>query len=125
MAGESTTPVEVYGIETETSGITVETESITESLVVEPVPNQKNKVVNEIKNDTRYDLKLTYRGTKLAHVVSHTTPAGNDTVEYGGHVWSVDSHESAGSYNGLKRYNLSAHRFSEYPAQPTPAQQGS
>ena len=28
----------------------------------------------------------------------------------------VDSHESAGSYNGLKRYNLRAHRFDNAPA---------
>ena len=41
----------------------------------------------------------------------------NSTVTYNGVKYYVDSHESAGSYNGLKRYNLSAHRFDNAPAQ--------
>ena len=57
--------------------------------------------------DTRTDLKLTYRGTKL-------TATGN-VVTVNNVKYYVDSHEEAGSYNGLKRYNLSAHRFTNCP----------
>ena len=28
----------------------------------------------------------------------------------------VDSHEEAGTYNGLKRYNLTGHRFTNFPS---------
>ena len=84
------------------------TPSISESPIVEPVPDQKNATVNEIKYDTRYDLKLTYRGTKLT--------ATNNVITYKNVKYAVDSHEEAGTYNGLQRYNLSAHRFENYPA---------
>lgn len=115
----ATTPVSAdtgtYGISTTTTGITVESESINESPVVEPVPDQKNAVVREIKYDKRIDLKLTYRGTKLQETAG--TNGENDTVTYNGVKYYVDSHEKAGTYNGLQRYNLSAHKFTNAPAQ--------
>ena len=108
----STTPAtptaETYGIGTATTGITVESETITETQMVEPVPDQKNATVNEIVYDTRKDLKLTYRGTKLT--------ATNGVITYNSVKYAVDSHEDAGTYNSLKRYNLSAHRFDNFPA---------
>lgn len=109
MATTPATPTaETYGIATATTGITVESESITETPMVEPVPDQKNATVNEIVYDTRKDLKLTYRGTKLT--------ATNGVISYNNVKYAVDSHEDAGTYNGLKRYNLSAHRFDNFPA---------
>lgn len=117
MATTPATPTtEKYGIETVTSGITVETETITKTPQVEPVPDQKNATVNEIVYDTRIDLKLTYRGTQITE--------NNGVVTYNGETYAVDSHEKAGTYNGLQRYNLSAHRFDNFPAHPTqPGQQ--
>jgi len=115
----ATTPAnattEVYGIATETANITVESETITDSPVVEPVPDQKNATIKEIKYDTRTDLKLTYRGTKLSVTASQS--GENDVVTYNSVKYYVDSHEEAGTYNGLKRYNLSAHKFTNSPAQ--------
>ena len=100
---------ETYGVETVTEGITVESENISDSPIVETVPDQKNAVTKEIKYDKRIDLKLTYRGTKL------TESDGVVTVD--GVKYFVDSHEEAGTYNGLKRYNLIAHKFDNAPAQ--------
>jgi len=115
----ATTPAsattEVYGIATETANITVESETLTDSPVVENVPDQKNATVKEIKYDTRTDLKLTYRGTKIAHTAGQN--GENDTVTYNSVKYYVDSHEEAGTYNGLKRYNLSAHKFTNAPSQ--------
>lgn len=102
-----TATTEQYGVETTQAGVTVESETITETPAVETVPDQKNAVVDEITYDTRTDLKLTYRGTKLT--------AANGVVTWGGKKWAVDSHEEAGTYNGLRRYSLSAHRFVNYP----------
>lgn len=109
-------PAETYGIETVTPGITVESETITPSHTNEPIPNQKNQTTKEIAVDKRWDLKLTYRGTKLQETAGQNGEA--DIVTYGGHNYYVDTHEEAGSYNGLKRYNLNAHRFSLCPTQP-------
>lgn len=104
----ATQTTEQYGIATTSAGVTVESETLTETPAVETVPDQKNAVVNEIKYDTRIDLKLTYRGTKIA--------ATNGVVTWNGTKYAVDSHEDAGSYNGLRRYSLSAHRFDNFPA---------
>lgn len=130
MPTPETATAEEYGISTVTNGITVESQDITDVPQYDPIPDQKNATRGEAKFDTRYNLRLTYRGTKLAHTThpaTTTMPAQNDTVAYGGHVWSLDEHEEAGVYNGLKRYNLTAHRFEQYPAQPStaPAQSNS
>ena len=110
----ATATAEEYGIATTATGITIESENITDSPVVETVPDQKNATVKEIKYDKRTDLKLTYRGTKLTETAGEN--GENDTVTYNSVKYYVDSHEKAGTYNGLQRYNLSAHRFSTYPA---------
>lgn len=110
----ATATAETYGIGTTTTGITVESESITDSPVVETVPDQKNAVVKEIQYDKRTDLKLTYRGTKLAETAGQD--GENSTVTYDSVKYYVDSHEKAGTYNGLQRYNLSAHRFTNSPS---------
>ena len=113
---------ETYGVETVTEGITVESESISSSPIVETVPDQKNAVRKEHKYDKRTDLKLTYRGTKLPETAGEN--GENDTVTYNGVTYYVDTHEKAGVYNGLQRYNLTAHKFNNAPAQPTPAANG-
>ena len=106
----ATTPSSVhgeYGIDTMLSGYTIETESITRTPQVETVPDQKNAVANEIKYDTRWDLKLTVRGA--------SEPTASDSFSYDGNTWAVGSIEKAGSYNGLRRFNISAHRFTNFP----------
>lgn len=113
---------ETYGVETVTEGITVESENISDSPIVETVPDQKNAVRKEHKYDKRTDLKLTYRGTKLTATAGEN--GENDTVTYNGVKYYVDTHEKAGTYNGLQRYNLTAHKFNNAPAQPTPAANG-
>ena len=111
----ATATAEQYGISTETSGITVESESIVDLPQVDTVPDQKNAVNKEIKYDKRTELKLTYRGTKLTETAGQN--GENSTVTYNGVKYYVDSHEEAGVYNGLKRYNLIAHKFNNAPAQ--------
>ncbi len=97
-----------YGIATTVAGITIESVTTTEAPQTETVPDQMNAVVNEVVYDVRKDLRLTYRGTKLA--------VTDGIVAFDGTTWVVDSHEEAGTYNGLKRYILAAHRFTNYPA---------
>ena len=106
-----------YGVDVaaaDTVDRTVESENVTDSPQTEEIQNEVNKTVGSINYETRYDLRLTYRGTILT--------ISNGIVSWGGHRWLVDSHEKAGSYNGLQRYTLSAHRFSTYPADSAPAQ---
>lgn len=107
MAGETTQEnAEQYGIETSLEGYVIESENETETPQVEPVPNQKNQVADEIQYDVRHDLRLTVRGA--------TKPAAT-ILTYNDHKWAVDSVEKAGTYNGLRRFNITAHRTSLYP----------
>ena len=109
---EYATTDEQYGITTTLDGYVIESENITDTPQVEPVPNQKNQVADEIQYDTRYELRLTVRGA--------TKPAAT-ILTYANDKWSVDSVEAAGSYNGLKRFNITAHRTSLYPGSSTTA----
>lgn len=107
----ATTPASVagtYGISTTATNITIESLSITEAPQREQVPDQANAVANEIVYDTRTDLKLTYRGTKLS--------VSSGVVTFNSVKYFVDTHEDAGTYNGLQRYNLTAHRFVNCPS---------
>ena len=116
MATTPATPTaEQYGITETQSGITIESLTETPSPIAEPIPDQKNATVKELYVDTRYDLRLTYRGTKLTETAG-TVGGENTKVTFNNKTYYVDSHESAGSYNGLKRYNLVAHRFDNAPA---------
>ena len=99
MAGES---AEQYGVSTTLSGYVIESETITTSPQREQVHNQQNAVTAEIQYDIRYELKLTVRGA--------SAPAAT-TLSYDSETWIVDSVEKAGSYNGLRRYNVTAHRY--------------
>ena len=111
----ATATAEEYGIATTATGITIESETITDSPQVETIPDQKNAVRKEFKYDKRTELKLTYRGTKLTETAGQN--GENDTVTYNGVTYYVDTHEKAGTYNGLQRYNLTAHKFNNAPAQ--------
>ena len=101
-------PAEVYGINTSLEGYVIESESETETPQVETVPNQKNQVADEIQYDVRHDLRLTVRGA--------TKPAAT-VLTYNDHKWAVDSVEKAGTYNGLRRWNVKAHKYVNFPAQ--------
>ena len=116
MATTPATPTaEQYGITETASGITIESLTETPSPIGEPIPDQKNATVKEVYVDTRYDLQLTYRGTKLAETAG-TVGGENTKITFNGRTYYVDSHETAGIYNGLKRYNLRAHRFDNAPS---------
>lgn len=101
------------GIQNTLSGFVIETESIVPNDVSEQVPDQKGAVADEISYDTRTNLRLTVRSATTG-----TTPpatAGDKTFQYAKKRWKVDSVEEAGIYNGLRRWNINAHRFENFP----------
>lgn len=107
----ATTPTAVagtYGIAMTLNGYTIESYSISENPQREQVPDQKNAIVNEVVYDTRWDLRLTIRGA--------AAPYASSTLSFAGKNWAVDIIEEAGSYNGLLRYNVTAHRYNNFPS---------
>lgn len=106
----ATTPATVagtYGITNTLENYTIESENITKAPQKERVPDQKNAEANEITYDTRIELRLTVRGA--------SAPSG-ETITYNSVKYAIDSVEEAGTYNGLKRYNIVGHRCDNYPA---------
>ena len=69
----------------------------------------------EISYDTRTDLRLTVRSATTGATAPAT--AGATNFQYAGSKWKVDSCEEAGSYNGLRRWNINAHKYENWPPQ--------
>ena len=103
------------GIANTLSGYVVETESITPADRSEEVPDQQGAIADEISYDVRTDLRLTVRSATTGKNAPAET--GDDGFEYASSKWKVDSVEEAGSYNGLRRWNINAHKYTNFPAQ--------
>ena len=102
MATNPTSVAGEYGITSTLKDYTIESENITDSPRREEVPDQRNAVAKEIRYDTRYELRLTVRGT---------AKPSTSTITYDSNTYIVDSVEKAGTYNGLQRWNITAHRY--------------
>ncbi len=102
------------GITNTLTGYVVESESITPNDVSDQVPDQKGAIADEISYATRTDLRLTVRSATTGTTAPATAGATNFT--YAGSNWKVDSCEEAGIYNGLRRWNINAHRYENFPA---------
>lgn len=96
------TPTDAYGVSETLSGYTIESCNITKSPRREEVHNQQNAVTKEIRYDTRKELRLTMRGA--------SEPA-DTTITIGSQQFIVDSVEKAGTYNGLQRWNVTGHSY--------------
>ena len=104
------------GITRTLSGYIVQNETISEAPISETTEDQTGAVVAEEVYDRRTDLTLTV----ISASSTRTAPAGNDDIiSYDDKNWKVDSIEEAGSYNGKLRFTIRAHRFSNYPTQPS------
>ena len=102
----ATTPGQVdgeYGISKTLAGFTIESCSVTEEQQLEKVPDQKNRVAKEIHYDTIYNLNMTVRGA--------SKPSAAAGLTYDGQKYILDSVEDAGTYNGLRRFNIKGHRY--------------
>lgn len=113
----ATVPAEITaaarGIARTLAGYVIETESISSSAQIEQTPDQNNAIAAEEVYDHRYELSLTVHSANS----TRTAPAAtNDQIAYADHNWVVDSIEEAGSYNGLLRFNIRAHRYDNFPA---------
>ena len=93
------------GVSRTLAGFVIESESINENDIAEQIPDQDGAIAGEISYDKRTDLRLTIR----------KSGATGGTLSYGGTDYRVDSVEEAGTYNGLRRYNITAHRYTNCP----------
>ena len=104
----------VRGISNTLSGYVVQSENMTKSPVFEQVPDQDGAIGYETVYDHREDLSLS--------VISNGSTTAAPTVQdeiiaYAGKNWFVDSCEEAGTYQGVRKWNIRAHKFDNWPAQ--------
>ena len=108
----ATTPAsastETYGIAETLTGYTIESATLTHTPQVEEVRDQKNALINEIKYDTLDELKLVMRG--------ETKPTAGTDITYNNVKYRISQVEDAGSYNGLRRFTVSAKKTDNFPA---------
>ena len=110
------------GIANTLTGFVVESENITETPQQEDFDDQNGARADERVFDTRVDLELTVYGASSSATTPPTTAisnSGGKTIAYASHNWKVDSIKEAGTYNGRRRWTINAHRYDNFPAQPT------
>ena len=108
MATTPATPAGEYGIDLTLDGYTIESFSEKDAPVRETVPDQHNAVAKELRYDTRHELSLTVRGS---------SKPDDTTITFNSHTYIVDTVEDAGTYNGLRRYNVTGHYFTNCSAE--------
>ena len=113
----ATTPTSISasarGVTRTLSGYIVESESISKAPQSEQTSDQTGAIAAEEIYDHRTDLSLTV----ISSSSTRTAPAcTNDKITYGGATYFVDSVEEAGTYNGILRFNIKAHRWDNCPA---------
>ena len=109
------------GITNTLADFVVESEEINEVPVQEDFDDQTGARADEVVYDTRTDLTLTVYGAKAAAnlegKLTAITTSGGKTITYASKKWKVDSVREAGTYNGRRRWTITAHRFTNFPAQ--------
>ena len=112
MATTPTFTTSIRGIaKTYTNG-SIENYTITRNPIAEQVPDQYGAIACEMVYDERTDLSLTM------HAAGSTPPTvSGDTVTFDGATYHVDSVAEAGTYNGVTRWTITAHKWDNSPAQ--------
>lgn len=105
----ATATTETYGIAESIANYTIESATLTKTPQVEEVRDQKNALTNEIKYDTLAELRLVLRGA--------TAPTEGTDITYDSVKYRITSVEDAGTYNGLRRFTVSAKKTDNFPAQ--------
>lgn len=105
----ATATTETYGIAETLTGYTIESATITDTPQVEEVRDQKNALINEIKYDTLVELRLVVRGA--------TKPTAGTDITYNNVKYRISQVEDAGTYNGLKRFTVTAKKADNFPPQ--------
>ncbi len=116
MATTPTISGATRGIANTLSGYVVQSENFTEAPVVEQVPDQNGAIGYEAVYDHRVDLSLSVIGATAAATKPTVT---NEIILYAGKNWFVDSCEEAGTYNAVRKWNIRAHRYDNWPEQPS------
>lgn len=105
MSGSNAT---IRGIQNSLSGVTIESENISDKDIAEQVADQEGHIEEEITYDNLKELRITVH----AKIAPSSYKAGG-TITYASKTWRIDTVEEAGTYNGVKRWNITAHIYTK------------
>ena len=123
----ATTPANITGsprgISNTLPGFVVESEEFSEAPVQEDFDDQNGARADEQVYDTRVDLTLTVYGATAAadidSVLSAIATSGGKKITYAGKTYKVDNCRKTGTYNGKRRWTITAHRYDNFPKAST------
>ena len=102
----------IRGVSATFTNGSIEDCTVTKNVIAEQVADQYGAIACEMVYDHRYDLNLTM------HAAGDTAPTcTGDTVQFDSATYHVDSVAEAGTFNGVTRWTITAHRFTNTPAQ--------
>lgn len=114
----ATTPTPITaparGISKTLTGFIIQDYTITDSPIVEQTADQYGAIAAEQIYDHRTDLSMTVLSTTATRTAPTTT---NDILTFDSKKWLVDSCAEAGTYNGVMRWTIQAHKYENTPAQ--------
>ena len=109
------------GISNTLTGFVIESEEFSETPVQEDFDDQMGARADEQVYDTRKNLTLTVYGqtasADISDVLTAISTSGGNSITYAGAKWKVDDVREAGSYQGKRRWTITAHRFDNFPPQ--------
>lgn len=105
---------EEWGIDNLLPGYIVQSEEITTERITDTTEDQKGAVVSQLDYDEHFTLNLGVIGDTA---VEPPAVAGDITFEYAGAKWKVQSVQYTGEYNAKKRWQITAERWHNFPAQ--------
>ena len=96
----------------------IEDYTITRSPISEAVPDQYGAIATEMVYDHKEDLSVTMHATgSTAPTMPGDTLSSFDAKDgEGAKNWHVDNCAFAGTYQGVTRWTVTAHRYDNFPA---------
>ena len=107
-----------WGIDSTLSGFIIQDVQIAEERITDVTQDQKGATVSELDYDQHWTGSMTVIGGDGSEDGSvGSIQAGDTTFTWAGHKWKVDSVTYQGTYNDKKKYSVSFHRYTNFPAQ--------
>lgn len=111
-----------WGIDATLSGYIIQNITVTGSRVTDNTQDQKGAVIGELDYDQQQTLSFDVIGnpTSVSDAEDAKLPGlevGDTGFTFNGHKWKIDSVTYTGSFQDKKRWNVTAHRWANFPAQ--------
>lgn len=108
---------EQWGIDATLSGYIIQNVTITTNRIYDTTQDQKGAVVSELDYDEQQDMSMDVIGGNGAESGELNGIVPGDTAfTWDGKKWKVRSVTYTGSFQDKKRYNITASRFRNWPA---------